>query len=429
MTETEPRTEKHRCEPILAGMLAEFDGPEALLAAAAKVRQSGYRRWDAYSPYPVHGMERAMGIRPTRLPWLVLGAGIVGAAVAIGLQWWTNAVDYPIVTSAKPLFSLPANIPVAFELIVLLSALAAFGGALGLNRLPQFWHPVFSSTRFRRATTDGFFLAIEAADPRFEQAATRALLESLGATDVEPCHDPAEGRRVPRAVYWTLAIGLALAALPPLWIARARMTTSDRPRIHPIQDMDFQPRYQSQAAGPLFADGRAMRPVIRGTIAHGQLDADEHLHRGRSAGAWATTFPIPITPENLDRGRQRFAIYCAPCHGLAGGAAPDNLRQARPDKLLAFGPVALRALERIEGEQPGYNGWVMPRSLHEPSVVAQPVGQWFNTITHGLNTMPSYEAQVPVEDRWRILLYVRALKRSQNSRVHDVPETLRSELQ
>jgi len=429
MSETEPKTANPAAEPILAGMLAEFDGPEALLAAAAKVRQSGYRRWDAHSSYPIHGMEQAMGIRPTLLPWLVLGAGIAAAAVAIWLQWWTNAVDYPLVTSAKPRFSLPANIPVAFELIVLFSALAAFGGALGLNRLPQFRHPVFSSKRFRRATTDGFFLSIEAADPRFDPAATLALLESLGPTAVEPCCDPAEARKVPAALCWAVAIGLVLAVLPPLWIARARMTTSDQPRIHLIQDMDFQPRYQSQAASPLFEDGRAMRPVIRGTIADGQLDADEHLDRGRSGAGWAASFPIPITRENLARGRGRFDVYCAPCHGLTGGATPDDLkREGRPDKLLAYGPVALRAMERIEGEQPGYNLWVMPRSLHEPSVVTQPAGQLFNTITRGLSTMPSYEAQVPVEDRWRIVLYVRALQRSRNSRVENVPEALRSEL-
>jgi len=430
MTETRSTAENAGSPPILAGLLAEFDGPDALLAAAEKVRQAGYCRWDAHSPYPVHGLDRAMGIRPTLLPWLVLGAGIAGAAVALHLQWWTNAVDYPLITSAKPRFSLPANIPVAFELIVLLSALAAFAGCLALNRLPQFWHPVFTAKRFRRATSDGFFLSVEAADPRFDPSATRALLESLGASAIEPCHEPAEGRRIPRALYRLAMIALALAVLPPLWIARVRHSKSERPRIHPIQDMDFQPRYQSQAASPLFADGRAMRPALLGTIADGQLDADDHLHRGRLGNAWASTFPVPvhITRENLDRGRRRYNIFCAPCHGLTGGPAPDDLkRQGRPDKLL-YGMVALRAAERIEGEQPGYTGWVMPRSLHEPSVVGQPVGRLFNTITHGLNTMPAYEAQVPVEDRWRIVLYVRALQRSQNARLEDVPEDRRTDL-
>jgi mono/diheme cytochrome c family protein len=428
MTQTESTTENAGSPPILAGLVAEFDGPDALRAAAEGMRRSGYRRFDAHSPYPVHGLDRAMGIRPTLLPWLVLGAGLAGAAAALLLQWWTNAVDYPVITSAKPRFSLPADIPVVFELIVLFSALAAFVGCLALNRLPQFWHPVFTARRFRRASTDGFFLSVEAADARFDPSATGALLELLGARAIEPCLAPADGRRIPRALYRLAIIALALAVLPPLWIARVRHTKSERPRIHPIQDMDFQPRYQSQAASPLFADGRAMRPALPGTIADDQLDADEHLHRGRVGNAWAVTFPIPITRENLNRGRRRYNIFCAPCHGLTGGLAPDDLkRPGRPDKLL-YGLVALRAAERIEGEQPGYTGWVMPRSLHEPSVVGQPAGQLFHTISQGLNTMPAYGAQIPAEDRWRILLYVRALERSQNARLEDVLEDRRADL-
>ncbi len=413
MTETKPTTDGAGSPPILAGLLAEFDGPEALLAAAEKVRDAGYRRWDAHSPYPIHGIERAMGIRPTVLPWLVLGAGVGGAAVALLMQWWMNAVDYPLVISGKPLFSLPANIPIAFELIVLCSAFAAFGGALALSRLPQFWHPVFSAERFRRATTDGFFLSIEAADPQFDPAGTGQLLASLGATAVEACHEPDAGRNVPRALFAALAAALLLAVLPPLWIARARSVTSNEPRIHLIQDMDFQPRYQAQAEGPFFDDRRAMRPSVAGTIAVGQLDADDHLHRGRVGGTWATAFPIPVAREAMEQGRQRFNIYCAPCHGLAGEGD---------------GMIARRAAQRIIGEQPGFATWVAPRSLHASAVVEQPVGQLFHTITNGLNTMPAYAAQIPVEDRWKIVLYERALQRSQKARLEDVPEAYRSQL-
>lgn len=136
----------------VAAAIGRFASAGALKAAAEAVRDEGYRHWDAHSPYPIHGIERSMGIRPTVLPWLVFGAGLTGAAVAILLQWWTNAVDYPFLISGKPLFSLPANIPVAFELVILFSALAAFAGALLLSRLPQFHHPVFASEEFRRAT-------------------------------------------------------------------------------------------------------------------------------------------------------------------------------------------------------------------------------------------------------------------------------------
>ncbi len=171
------------------GVLAEFDTVAALLAAARGVRDAGYRRWDAHSPFPVHGLDRAMGVRPTLLPWLVLGGGLAGAGGSLLLQWWTNAIDYPYVISGKPFFSLPANIPVIFESTVLLAALTAFFGMLALNRLPELYHPVFKSDRFRRVTSDRFFIVIEAADPRFDPQRTPALLRSLGATAVEVLED------------------------------------------------------------------------------------------------------------------------------------------------------------------------------------------------------------------------------------------------
>lgn len=167
------------------GLIVEFDNTIDLLEAAAKVRDAGYRQWDVHSPIPIHGMDDAMGIRPTILPWMVLGAGLTGLAVALLMQWWMNAFDYPILISGKPLFSLPANIPVTFELTVLFSALTGVFGLIALNGLPQLYHPLFSSVRFRRATTDRFFIYIEAEDPLFDIQKTQEFLASLGGLAVE----------------------------------------------------------------------------------------------------------------------------------------------------------------------------------------------------------------------------------------------------
>ncbi len=392
----------------VAGLLAEFEGPEALRQAAARVRDLGYRHWDVYSPYPIHGIERAMGIRPTGLPWLVLAFGVAGCAAALLMQWWMNARDYPLLISGKPLWSLPANIPIAFELVILFAAAAAFIGVLGLNRLPQFWHPVFSSPRFRRVTTDGFFLGIEARDPRFCETSTRELLESLGAQCVETCFEPASRPALPAWMLWAGVLALLGALLPPLWIARSRAVQSSRPRIHPIQDMDFQPRYVAQGPGPLFADGRAMRPPVPGTIPWSRPPVDPVLETGQHAGKPVDSFPLPVTAALMARGRERYNIYCAVCHGVAGDGR---------------GPVAIRALERAEP------GWVAPRSLHVEAVRNQPVGQLFQTITRGLNTMPSYAAQLSPEDRWAVVLYIKALQRSQNARLEDVPPEKRGSLE
>jgi Protein of unknown function (DUF3341) len=173
----------------LWGMLAEFDSPHALTRAAHRVRDAGYTRWDCYSPFPVHGLERAMGLKDTRLAWVVLGGGIVGAGSGLLLQWWTNAVDYPFVISGKPLFGVPAAIPITFELTILVSAITAFLCMFAFNRLPQLYHPTFRSERFRRATNDRFFLAIESRDPRFDVEHTEALLREAGSTHLEWLED------------------------------------------------------------------------------------------------------------------------------------------------------------------------------------------------------------------------------------------------
>jgi hypothetical protein len=173
--QTDPQT-----QPIY-GLLGEFDNPDGLVAAAEQVRKAGYTRWDVHTPFPVHGLDDAMGIRATRLPWIVLAAGLSGAGLAVLLQWWTNAVDYTFIISGKPYFSLPANIPVTFELTVLFAAVTAFVGMLALNGLPQLYHPLFGNDRFRRATSDRFFVVIEADDPQFDPRRTRDLLVSLGA--------------------------------------------------------------------------------------------------------------------------------------------------------------------------------------------------------------------------------------------------------
>ncbi|MEW6337972.1 MAG: DUF3341 domain-containing protein [Acidobacteriota bacterium] len=186
---SEPRLSVVAEGPKLYGLLAEFDSVGKLLAAAERVREAGFTRFDAHSPIPVHGLDEAMGIRPSRLPLLVLGGGASGLGAGLLLQWWTNAVDYPFMISGKPLFGLPAAIPVTFELTILLSALGVVGGLVVANGWPQFHHPLFASERFRRATTDRFFVSVEAADPRFELETVRGLLESAGASHVEEVED------------------------------------------------------------------------------------------------------------------------------------------------------------------------------------------------------------------------------------------------
>lgn len=180
------RTAPAAGEPgALYGYLVEFDKVDELLIGAKAVRDAGYTRWDAHTPFVIHGLDAAMGVKKTVLPYLVFGAGLTGTVAGIVLQWWTNAVDYPFLISGKPLFSLPANIPVAFETTILFAALTALVAMLALNGLPRLYHPLFTNRAFKRATDDRFFISIEAADPLFDRSTTRELLESLSGRTVE----------------------------------------------------------------------------------------------------------------------------------------------------------------------------------------------------------------------------------------------------
>jgi len=170
--------------PRMWGLLAEFETPDELLSAAARAREAGYRRMDAYTPFPIHGLSDAMGFRPTKLPLVVLAGGLVGCVAALGMMWYSATIHYPINVGGRPFASWPAFIPITFELTVLFASLSAVFGMLGMNGLPMPYHPVFNAPRFAFASRDRFFFCIEARDPLYDPAKTRAFLSSLGAREV-----------------------------------------------------------------------------------------------------------------------------------------------------------------------------------------------------------------------------------------------------
>ena len=212
---------------------------------------------------------------------------------------------------------------------------------------------------------------------------------------------------MPRWVAPTLIVLAALALVPFACVARSRAVRSALPRVHLVPDMDNQGRYKSQQQNALFADRRAMRPPVAGTVARGRLEEDAHLYRGLDGDDYAQGFPMPLTMELMRRGRQRYDIYCAPCHGLSG---------------YGDGIVARRAEELEQGS------WVPPAALHVEPTSTRRSGHLFNTITNGIRTMPAYSSQIPVEDRWAIVAYVHALQRSQGSTIEDVPAAERAGL-
>ncbi len=171
--------------PRVFGYLAEFPNPAALYHACERVRDAGYRDWDAHSPFPIHGIEKAMGFSWSKVPWFALVFGLAGSAVGFIGQSWVSVYAYKLIISAKPLLSWQAFIPVTFEVGILCTAIGTLLGMFLLNGLPRLHHPIFNSEAFERVTDDAFFISIEARDAKFDSEKTRAFLEDIGATYVE----------------------------------------------------------------------------------------------------------------------------------------------------------------------------------------------------------------------------------------------------
>ncbi|MFH1278010.1 MAG: cytochrome c [Candidatus Eisenbacteria bacterium] len=212
---------------------------------------------------------------------------------------------------------------------------------------------------------------------------------------------------IPRWFWPTVIIMVALSWIPLAVIAKNRASKQETPRAQFIPDMDQQPKFKAQQANPLFADGRAMRPEPPGTVARGELREDDAVYRGKESGAWVQEIPVPVTDRLMKRGRERFDIFCAPCHGLDGAGS---------------GIISARAEALQEGT------WIPPVSYHSDQIREWPAGHIFNTITNGIRSMPAYGPPIPADDRWGIVAYLRALQRSRNAAIDDVPPGMRGKL-
>jgi mono/diheme cytochrome c family protein len=251
---------------------------------------------------------------------------------------------------------------------------------------------------------------VQASDPVFDEKDSRALLESTGAVAIEEVPEDTQSRAdMPRGIIYVFLIIVAATTVPFALAAYARETKSAKPRIHIVPDMDFQQKFKSQRENKFFADHRADRSPVEGTVAFGDLRDDQHFYAGKSEGLFAKTFPanFSVNETTMARGEQRFGIYCTPCHGQIGEGD---------------GMVANRAMTLSEGT------WVPPSNITEQRLHSMPVGELFNTISNGIRNMPGYGRQIPTEDRWAIILYVRALQKSRAATVADLSAQERASL-
>jgi mono/diheme cytochrome c family protein len=214
---------------------------------------------------------------------------------------------------------------------------------------------------------------------------------------------------MPRLIVYSVMVLLMLALIPPVVAARTRATPSEKLPIHIIQDMDIQAKFKTQTLNRVFADQRSMRPEVVGVVARGETMLDTHLENGVVDGGWAISLPaaLDLDLKFVERGQGRFNIYCAPCHGWNGmGNGPVNQRAT--------------ALMNYADGPPQGTSWTQARNLHDPGWSEQPIGQIYNTVTNGKNSMAGYGSQVSLNDRWAISVYVKALQRSQNASEGDL---------
>jgi len=367
-------------------VLGLFDSADALMEAIPKVRAKALGRVEAYTPYPVHGLDEALGLRRSPLGGMVLVMGVLGVLTALLFQWWMSAVDYPLVTGGKDPSSWQAFVPIMFEIMVLFATFTAgLGMLLLLNRLPHWGHPVLQSQAIRGITRDRFALAVEA-DGAFDPASARSALADAGALEIEVLPVPAAGPMFTASFIQRSLAGIAAACVVSgslLYWAIKLM-----PVLPPMVHMENQPKLDPQESSTFFKDGHGMQLPVAGTVARGFLPFAMTTPE-QSAGL---VNPLPRTPAVLARGRAQYQVHCAVCHGVLGDGVPTLTA--------AYG--------------------AKPANLHTPAIRAYSDGTLYGTIVLGKNAMPSYAADMAVDDRWAVVHYVRALQRALNAKDEDV---------
>jgi mono/diheme cytochrome c family protein len=373
----------------LFSITALFHTADEIIHAAEEAVRAGYTRFDVNSPYPVHGMDHAMRLRPSRLGYVALALGLLGAVGAVGFMSWVTLVDYPLVIGGKPFWSWPAFVPIAFEVTVLVaSVLSVVTMFVVFFKFPNNSHPLHDTPYMRRVSSDSFGMSIQADDPKFDERPVREFLQRVGGGDITPVYFEKEEPDLSRLLVAPRFLGiLALVALTVS--ATTYLTFNKMLYIQPFNWMMEQPKLKAQQPSGLFKNHIGMRMPVEGTVARGFLPYPYKGHPDE-AGKYLVN-PLQPTTEVIDRGRSKFLTFCSPCHGNFG--LGDS---------------------RLQGQFPN------PPTLHSDKVRNWPDGNIYHVITEGQNAMPSYASQIARDDRWAIVQYIRVLQRAQNPKEADL---------
>ncbi len=371
----------------LHGVLGLFSDEDDLLAAIPQIKEKGFTALEAYTPYPVHGLDEALDIPKSKLGVLVFIMALIGAVGAFLFEWWTSTVSYPLLTAGKPYNGWPAWIPVTLEGTILVGTFtAALGMLFVFNRLPFFGSPILNSKSSDSITYDKFALVIMPVDGKLDTEAAVAALKAVGAESTEVVPEP-RYKKVGPAWWAKTVIGIAGACV--VAGIGAGVVVKYFPTIKPMAEMEVQPRLDAEEPDTFFASGRGMQLPPEGTVPRGYMPI---LASTPNEGGTNLVNPLPVTPRVLQHGRDMFNIHCAVCH--------DKLGTGKPwlDSTYVVKPADLQA-SNLRDAPDGYLYWV---------------------ISNGYGTMPSYAADISQYNRWAIVRYVRSLQRSQHALQRDL---------
>ncbi len=369
----------------LFGVAALFDTPDEILKAAKTVNNAGYKNYDVNTPYPIHGIDKAMKLKSSKLGYVTLFFGFFGASFILFFMWWTLAVNYPLVIGGKPYFPLPAFVPITFEFTVLNAVLSTFIAMIAVVfNLPFNSHPLHDSNYMRNVTSDKYGVVIESEDPQFDENKVNELLRSLGGKNIERIFYPEQKEfKVfqPRFVVFLIIIAIITSV-------STYVTLNKLMYLPPFSFMEHQNKGIAQYESTFFYDKREMREPVKGTIARGFIP---YAFTGVTDTNEFYSNPLLPTQKVLKLGQEKFLTYCSPCHGNYGEGK---------SRLRGFFP-------------PG-------PTLHSARVIGFSDGKIYNIITNGQNgIMPSYAYQTTRDERWAIINYIRVLQRAQNPKPSD----------
>ncbi len=419
-------------EKKLYGVTALFDSPDDIMAAAAKVRDQKFENWDVNTPYPVHGMDDAMGIPPSKLGWVTIAMAIWGASFAMFFMYMIMTHIYPLNIGGKPFFSLPAFVPITFAFSVLNAVIGTVAAMLFFFcKLPFNNHALHDTSYMSSVISNRFGIEIQANNKGFDLEKVKAFLTSIGGKEiteqyeceVKPLVISLPGGRVFRWNEGWFALILVMVALGVgvKFYAIYNQVLYDRiPFIHvddPISGLSInkiagvevpigpftwlrvQDKEKYGRTSKFFKDGQSMRESVGGTIARGFMP---YQFKGKPALAEKhLTNPLPMVKKIMDRGRDVYNTNCSICHG-------------------DFGDGDGRVKNWSDKKDPGARKYFAPPSLHSEKLTQAGDGLIYHIITDGQNVMPAYAKQITREDRWKVVHYIRALQRAKNAKDSDL---------